>query len=113
SRPPPRAKPWIAATTGLALSSSTSVLRRVGCGRGLPNWRMSAPAMKLPPAHARPERVDRRIVHRDDADSVLDFIPHHWGFAHKLCLLDSTISNRATALRRVPYWPGPVYPTDC
>ena len=63
--------------------------------RGLPNWRMSAPAMKLRPApiitialtlgiglallqrlddavaDAGPQRVDRRIVDGDDADPVL------------------------------------------
>src|SRR5262245_19428702 len=40
----------MAATTGLELASSTSGTGRLGCARGLPNWRMSAPAMKLRPA---------------------------------------------------------------
>ena len=52
SRPPPNAVPWIAATTGFGELSRRSIRSSVEAapgGRGLPNWRMSAPAMKVRP----------------------------------------------------------------
>ena len=54
SSPPPSAVPWIAATNGLG---DFSIIRRTsfvsGGRRGLPNSRMSAPAMKVLPRQTR------------------------------------------------------------
>ena len=51
SNPPPSAVPWIAATTGLGLESSRSIMAgKDGSSGGLPNSVMSAPAKKVLPA---------------------------------------------------------------
>src|SRR5882724_8927220 len=52
SRPPPRAVPWMADTTGFGeLSIRSSTEWSDGSVGGLPNSVMSAPAMKVRPAH--------------------------------------------------------------
>ena len=49
--PPPRAVPWMAATTGTSLASmAPSTAGSQGSAGGLPNSLMSAPAKKVRPA---------------------------------------------------------------